>query len=145
MAKFIGLINNGGSFKGEKGETMEYNNFTFHYADEVSPEDKVRGDEISSSLYRPYSVEKIPGNKIAQFMGVSSVPNCEIFNGCFGADIELKFGRTGVCGIRFITIDPKTGEVKPRDILNEVPFTMNDDLSDFAETEKEEKNKSKKA
>ena len=100
MAYFIGLVENAGQFEDEKtGVVRDYHNFLLSYADEVRNEDRGR-NEIATSKYRAQEF-KIKGDDVSRFFGIDVVAP-EQFDNCYGAELELKFGRNGLSSVRFI-------------------------------------------
>lgn len=100
MAKFIDLIENGGTIKDEKtGEDIAWHNFMFGYLDTVTETDKGR-NEMDTTKERYFQI-KIKADKIQQFFGFE-VFCASQFDDCFGKEIELTYGRDGVCGAKFV-------------------------------------------
>lgn len=101
MAKFIDLIENAGKIPDEKtGEEKPWHNFLFGYLDTVTDPDKGR-NEIDSTAERYFQV-KIKADKMVSFFGFE-VFHASQFDGMFGKEIELIYGRDGVCGCKFKT------------------------------------------
>lgn len=100
MAKFIDLIENGGTIENEKtGEQTPWHNFLFGYLDTVTKMDEGR-NEMDSTKERYFQI-KIKADKIHDFFGFE-VFCASQFNGLFGREIELTYGRDGVCGAKFV-------------------------------------------
>lgn len=101
MAKFLNLRENAGSFKNDDGVEQEYHNFTFSYLDKRGKTDLTRNELSNSTNMAAFDVKIKPEN-LNSFFG-TEVFTTEQFKDDFLSDIELVFGRDGVCGVKFVT------------------------------------------
>lgn len=99
MARFIDLIENAGTMEDEKtGNEIKWRNFMFGYTDTVIEAEKGR-NEVAGTKER-YFQKKIKGDNISAFFGFE-VFTADQFNGLFGKEIDLIYGRDGVVAARF--------------------------------------------